>query len=79
MWLIAASGVVTSCSAACINPKQQHELPILLLWLLGLCIPDQPNHSFRPYAVFIEDMNSHTEGRCSGLLGKEAMKYDSYH
>jgi hypothetical protein len=46
--------------------------------LLGLCIPDQPNHSFQPYAVFIEDTNSRTEGRCSGLFWKEAMKYDSY-
>jgi hypothetical protein len=26
-----------------------------------------------------EDMNSRTEGRCSGLFWKEAMKYDSYH
>jgi hypothetical protein len=41
--------------------------------------PAQPNHSFQPYAVFIEDTNSRTEGRCSGLFWKKAMKYDSYH
>jgi hypothetical protein len=33
---------------------------------------DHPNHSFQAYAVSIEEMNSRSVGRCSGLIWKEA-------
>jgi hypothetical protein len=59
--------------------KSEHLFPGWVGVTPELCIPDQPNNSFQPYAAFIEDMNSHTEGRCSGLFWKEAMKYDSHH
>jgi hypothetical protein len=54
------------------QPNNNTSCGIWLPWFSGLCIPDQPNHSFQPYAVFIEDTNSRTEGRCSDLFWKEA-------
>src|SRR4030095_402615 len=38
-------------------------------WLVDLCTLDQPDNSFRGYAVSIEEMNS-CDGRCSGLFGR---------
>jgi hypothetical protein len=31
---------------------------------------DQASHSFQAYALFIEEMNRRSEGRCSGILGR---------
>ncbi len=33
-----------------------------------LCSLDQSNHSFKPMLYLYEEMNSRSEGRCSGLL-----------
>jgi hypothetical protein len=43
-------------------------------WIVKLCSFDQPNDSFRDYAVCIEEMNSRSEGCCSGLV--ERNKWD---
>ena len=45
--------------------------------LSKMCIPDQPNHSFQPYAVYIEEMNSRSEGRCSGLVDISLTRYSN--
>ena len=43
------------------------------------CAPDQPNHSFQPYAVFIEDMTVAAKAAALASFGKKQLKYDSYH
>ena len=47
------------------QPQREHIKPNQLS---ELCSLDQPNHSFQAYPVVIEEMNSRSEGACSGLL-----------
>jgi hypothetical protein len=57
------------CRAVC-SPDIGVQLP-------ELCSSDQPDNSFRAYAVFIEAMSPRSEWRCLPL-GKESLEYEPY-
>jgi hypothetical protein len=71
MWHDARPVLKTTHCAPCTKPTIGANCCIQLLWLRELCIPDQQNHSRITYALSIEDMDSRSEGRCSGLFGKK--------
>jgi hypothetical protein len=50
------------------STQQQSELPHSANQLSELCSLDQPKPFFPGYPVYIEEMNSRSEGRCSGLV-----------
>ena len=68
--------VLNSRCAVCMHPTTNPSYRIEPNSLSKLCSFDQLNHSFQAYAVSIEEMNSRSDGRCSGSLERN-WKYDA--
>ena len=68
--------VLNSRCAVCMHPTTNPSYRIEPNSLSKPCSLDQPNHSFQAYSVSIEEMNSRSEGRCSGRLERN-WKYDA--